>query len=280
VSARVWREDPAVLENLVRRYRERPESAAPSAAEAERGRERAAHERALLAAVGPVRRPGAQAVLALVRRRIPLRGMAKRSMLQSLDVARAAARVIGADLAARGLLEHADDVFQLTVPEAADGGPQVGDIARERHRQRAEHARARVPEQWRGDVDAGAALSQPPAPEPADGDVVRGVGVSAGVVEGTVRVVTDPTFTDVEPDEVLVAPTTDPSWSSIMFVSSALVVDIGGALSHAAVVARELGIPCVVNTRDGSRTLRTGDRVRVDGGTGVVEILARSGVPA
>jgi pyruvate,water dikinase len=65
-----------------------------------------------------------------------------------------------------------------------------------------------------------------------------------------------------------------------MFISSALVVDIGGALSHAAVVARELGIPCVVNTRTGTRRLRTGDRLRVDGAKGTVEILERVAVPA
>ena len=108
---------------------------------------------------------------------------------------------------------------------------------------------------------------------------VAGIGVSAGVVEGLVRVVTEPDFAEVNSDEVLVAPTTDPSWSSIMFVSSALVVDIGSALSHAAVVARELGLPCVVNTRDGTRLLRTGDRVRVDGTAGTVEILERSPIP-
>jgi len=56
---------------------------------------------------------------------------------------------------------------------------------------------------------------------------------------------------------------------------SALVVDIGGPLSHAAVVARELGVPCVVNTRTGSSVLRTGDLVRVDGNTGSVEVLDR-----
>jgi pyruvate,water dikinase len=80
----------------------------------------------------------------------------------------------------------------------------------------------------------------------------------------------------VEPDEILVAPTTDPSWSSVMFISAALVVDIGGALSHAAVVARELGIPCVVATGNGTRVLATGDRVRVDGTAGTVEILRRA----
>jgi pyruvate,water dikinase len=58
-----------------------------------------------------------------------------------------------------------------------------------------------------------------------------------------------------------------------MFLAAALIVDIGGPLSHAAVVARELGLPCVVNTRIGTTTLRTGDRVRVDGDSGTVEIL-------
>jgi rifampicin phosphotransferase len=103
---------------------------------------------------------------------------------------------------------------------------------------------------------------------------VEGIGVSAGDTEGMARVVTDPSFAEVEPDEILVAATTDPSWASIMYVSSALVMDMGGPISHAAVVARELGIPCVVNTRKGTREIKTGDRVRVDGTTGVVEILA------
>jgi pyruvate,water dikinase len=58
-----------------------------------------------------------------------------------------------------------------------------------------------------------------------------------------------------------------------MYLSAGLVVDIGGPMSHAAMVARELGIPCVVNTRDGTRTLRTGDRVRVDGAAGTVRVL-------
>jgi pyruvate,water dikinase len=61
-----------------------------------------------------------------------------------------------------------------------------------------------------------------------------------------------------------------------MFISAALVVDIGGPISHAAVVARELGVPCVVNTRDGTSVLKNGDRVRVDGSAGTVELLTRA----
>ncbi len=73
---------------------------------------------------------------------------------------------------------------------------------------------------------------------PVDGSIptgptITGIGVSAGVVEGVVRVLESSDTADFRPDEVLVAPCTDPSWSSIMFVSSALVVDIGGQLSHA-----------------------------------------------
>ena len=112
-----------------------------------------------------------------------------------------------------------------------------------------------------------------------DEGAVEGIGVSAGVAEGVVRVVTDPSFTEVADGEILVTPTTDPSWASILFLSSALVVDIGGPLSHAAVVARELGIPCVINTRTGTRALRSGDRVRVDGDGGTVTLLERAGEP-
>jgi pyruvate,water dikinase len=107
-------------------------------------------------------------------------------------------------------------------------------------------------------------------------DSIRGEGVSAGVVEGVAQVVTDPSFADVQPDRVLVAHTTDPSWSSIMYVSAALVTDVGGAVSHAAVIAREMRIPCVVGTRLATSVIRTGDHLRVDGHRGAVEILRRN----
>ena len=60
-------------------------------------------------------------------------------------------------------------------------------------------------------------------------------------------------------------------------MASALVIDIGGALSHGAIVARELGVPCVINTRVGTHRLRTGDLLRVDGGAGVVTVLQAGG---
>jgi pyruvate,water dikinase len=132
-----------------------------------------------------------------------------------------------------------------------------------------------IPGRWRGVPEPVAAGA--PEESGVSGSGVSGSGVSAGIAENVVRVVTDASFAELEEGEVLVTPTTNPSWASIMFLSSALVVDIGGALSHAAVVARELGIPCVVNTRNGSRVLCTGDRVRVDDRAGTVEVLERAG---
>ncbi len=115
------------------------------------------------------------------------------------------------------------------------------------------------------------------ADPPVDAQIVEGIGVSPGVKVGTARVLTSPDFDDVEPGEILVATFTDPGWAWVMFISAALVVDIGGPLSHAAVVARELGLPCVVNTQNGTKLIRTGDELRVNGDTDAVEILGRTG---
>ena len=80
----------------------------------------------------------------------------------------------------------------------------------------------------------------------------------------------------LEPGEILVCTTTDPSWASTMMLASALVIDIGGPISHGAIVARELGIPCVIGTRNGTAAIRSGDRVEVDGGAGEVVVVERA----
>ena len=141
----------------------------------------------------------------------------------------------------------------------------------ERRARHAHYGTLRIPGMFRGDPEP------EPAGEESEPDSLTGAGASPGVVEGRVVVVTDPATADVEPGDILVAHTTDPSWASIMFLGKALVVDIGGLLSHAAVVARELGIPCVMGTQCGTRALRTGDICRVDGSAGTVEVLERAG---
>jgi pyruvate,water dikinase len=272
ISSRVWREDPTPLQQMIKDYAERADTDNPVLRQAEARRRLPALQREVAATFPAPLRPLIRRLLRLAATGIPLRGLSKRAFGQSTDVARGAARRLGEHWAAAGTIDHPDDVFMLTVDELARPLPdEVKNLVARRRERRQLYQRIAIPEMWKG------------MPSPITDDagthtenLISGIGVSAGVVAGRVRVVTDPSFDEVEPDEVLVAPTTDPSWSSIMFISSALVVDIGGALSHAAVVARELGIPCVVNTRTGTRALRTGDRVRVDGSTGTVEILHRA----
>jgi len=273
LSSRVWREDDAPLRRMVTEYADRDESEDPRRRELARAAARVDTARRVLDALPGWQRPAARLLLRAAAAGIPLRGIGKVAFLQAIDVGRAAARHAGRLLVERGVLREADDVFHLTVDEL--GTPltaDVRDLVERRRARRAEYLRLTIPPGWKGmpvptPIGSGARVLRA-------GDVVEGIGVSAGVVEGVARVVLDPDFMDVEPGEILVAPITDPSWCSIMFLSRGLVVDLGGALSHAAIVARELGIPCVVNTEDGTRAIRTGDLVRVDGDKGTVELLA------
>lgn len=115
-----------------------------------------------------------------------------------------------------------------------------------------------------------------PPPSAFGDDQIVGRPASRGVVEGVVRVAKSiQDARNVQRGEILVAPVTDVGWTPYFTVIAALVTDIGSSVSHGAVVAREYGLPCVVNTLVGNRVLATGDRVRVDGDRGVVTRLGR-----
>lgn len=108
----------------------------------------------------------------------------------------------------------------------------------------------------------------------ASGNELQGVAGSPGVVEGPARVILTPAeLGQVEPGEILVCPITAPSWAPVFNRIQAAVSDIGGIMSHAAIVSREYGLPAVVGTGFGTQRIKTGQRVRVDGNTGLVTIL-------
>lgn len=202
----------------------------------------------------------------------PLRETGKATLLHAIDVCRASARVLAADMVARGELDDPADIAFITVEELI--GNRRADwkqVTAERRRCRAEYERFDLPQTWNG------------VPEPlyhsgfgGDTDALTGLGASHGIVEGAVRLVSDPGAADLDDGEVLVCKTSDPSWSALFLVAAAVVVDVGGPLSHGAIVAREFGIPAVINTRTAMQTLRDGDTVRVDGTAGVVTVLRRS----
>jgi pyruvate,water dikinase len=111
---------------------------------------------------------------------------------------------------------------------------------------------------------------------PTGGDVVRGLPAGPGVVEGPARVLRGIHEAGLlEAGEILVVRTTDVGWTPLFPMAAGVVTELGGPLSHAAIVAREFGIPTVVNAEGATRVFRTGDRLRLDGDRGVVERLLR-----
>lgn len=166
-----------------------------------------------------------------------------------------------------GRLVDVDDAFYLTLDELL-GLP--GDVLTRVERRRADRERlagvrmpAVVSGSWRPEV------VDYPMPE---GKQLHGIGVSAGVVEGPVRVLTD-ARAEVELGDVVVLRAADVGHAALLGAAAAVVTDLGGPLCRAAVVARELGVPCVTSTRDASARLAPGTVVRVDGATGDVTVL-------
>lgn len=103
---------------------------------------------------------------------------------------------------------------------------------------------------------------------------IRGQGASPGEFEGIARVIMDPGIdATVIPGEILIAPYTDPAWTPLFLTASAAVVEVGSYLSHAGTIAREYGLPCVVDAANCTERIKTGDRIRVNGSTGLVAIV-------
>lgn len=213
---------------------------------------------------------------------------------------REATLAVGRRAVVARVIRDADDVFFLTADEVAGllTGPDRGDLV---IRRRAEHERARrstpaaaygveqppppleiIPEPNRWQLTAVAwAVAQIFAENNAGGvvgdDVLTGIPASPGRYIGTARVIMDESqFDRIQAGDVLVCPVTSPVWSILFSRIGALVTDVGGTLSHPAIIAREFGIPAVVATRNGTAFVRDGDHLEVDGVSGAVRILSRS----
>jgi pyruvate,water dikinase len=179
---------------------------------------------------------------------------------------------VGEELARAGRLERAEDVFFLTVPDARAGlaGADLRErVAERRAGYERELRRRHVPRLLLSDG------TEPSAPEAVSGEeqgVLRGTPASAGEVTAIARVVLDPTGARLEQGEILVAPSTDPGWTPLFLTAGGLVMEMGGSMSHGAVVAREYGIPAVVGVAGATERIRTGQRLSVDGTNGVVRV--------
>ncbi len=183
---------------------------------------------------------------------------------------------LGDRLTAQGLLTCRDDVFFLTVEELAPvtHGTAEFDLAERIGQRRAEYAWNAAQNPTHVVVGSFDPEKHTARPVEADTTELKGLGVSPGTVVGPARVILRAdNHETVGPGEILVAPFTDPAWTPYFVPAAGVVMDLGGALSHGSIIAREYGLPAVVNVGCATQVIRTGQRIEVDGARGVVRIL-------
>jgi pyruvate,water dikinase len=164
-------------------------------------------------------------------------------------------------------------IFYLIPDELPDSvaGKDLKPLAAERRKRRAIELSLEVPPVVFGDDLE--AIGRP-LPPPSGAEQMSGVPLSAGVAEGQALVLTEPSAVTVEPGYILVCPSTDPAWVPLFVNARGLVMESGGTLSHGAIVAREFGLPAVAGLPDVQHRIKTGQKLRVDGGRGTVAVLS------
>jgi len=268
-----WREDPSPVLARLADYRS-IDADSPRAPQRRSAQQLATRQQAMArvrAAAPALQRSVMGATIAASARFLALREQGKAGYLMTFDVARSCVRRLGAELVAAGSLAQPEDVFHLSYEALHSGrlGNELGEIDRRRE-QFAERQSHRLPYSWAGRPQI--ISVQDLSPDEGAGPLM-GVAASPGVVTGRARVVRDPATTELDEGDILVCETTDPSWVALFLVAGAVVTDYGGLLSHGPIVARELGIPCVCGTEVGSRRIRDGQLIRVDGDAGRVDVV-------
>ncbi|MQA81219.1 MAG: phosphoenolpyruvate synthase [Streptosporangiales bacterium] len=275
VSPPTWGEAPEVVLTLVKALVDRPPEPAPDTSRSQRAVERLLEHRALR---NPRRRARVLATVDAARAGIAFREDSHFHFTRALPILRRTLLEIGRRLREAGVLRETDEVFHLRLDEieAIRDLDALGEQAREQLRGLVV-ARAAKREELSGVrlIDLSAVFPPGTGPEgTADGEaVVRGASASGGSATGPVRVVMDVAdFGKLRTGDVLVCPYTNPAWTPLFRLASAVVVDSGGIGSHAAIVAREYGIPALMGTGSGTAALSDDQVVTVDGDAGRVTL--------
>jgi phosphohistidine swiveling domain-containing protein len=205
-----------------------------------------------------------------------LREMPRFALALLLAQARAILSPVGDALVHASRLERADEIFFLSLPEvrAALDGADMRSTVRDRHTQYdRERARRHVPLVLLSD---GTEPTIETAPASSGDNVLRGTAASPGRVTAPAQIVLDPHDAQLAHGDILVAPSTDPGWTPLFLTAGGLVMQMGGAMSHGAIVAREYGIPAVVGVAGAIERIRSGQLVTVDGTTGTVTFASEN----
>jgi pyruvate,water dikinase len=278
-----WESDPGVPITAVDKMRRMPDSESPSVRHERLAADRAVASAEMLAAVAgdPAAVGQLQAGLRAAAVWLPARERSKTTVILQLHEAREALQELGRRMVACGVFDRMSDFTLLKLDEfeafIADPESMTGEIRRRRRWH---------DELWKLDPPFNTVgLPEPSShwrrrvvedlPPVTVGEVISGIGACPGAATGRARIILDPDDGGrLEPGDVMIAPGTDPAWTPLFVSLAAVVVDVGAPLSHAAIVSRELGVPCVVSATHATRRIPDGAVVSVDGNTGAVTIVS------
>ncbi|MDT8898104.1 PEP/pyruvate-binding domain-containing protein [Thermanaerothrix sp. 4228-RoL] len=277
-----WNEDPTSVFAILQTYLNWNEQQPTPDQVAAQGEARAHHALTLLEA-GIRHTPLGWLKVHLVRflgRRVRallgLREYPKFFLVRVMGAIREVLLAAGRELCAQGVLSQPDDLVFLTLDElhafARDPGSAVWHerIAQRRQVYEREMRRRQVPRLLLSD---GRAFYAGISVKEESETTLWGSPVSPGIAEGRVRIVFDPRQAELQPGEILVCPGTDPSWTPLFLSAAGLIMEVGGMMTHGAVVAREYGLPAVVGVDRATQRLHNGQRIRLDGATGRIDLL-------
>lgn len=269
-----WSDDPSHIRGVIANYlRMNPGEGAPDEMFARGATEAEAMIDTLARRAAGLRGRLVRALLNRTRELAGIRELPKFYFVRVVAAARAELGSVGTELHRLGRIANPDDVYFLDFVQARAGldGADLHDVvATARQRYDEELRRRHIPRVLLSDGTEPEAALHAPA---ADGALI-GTAASAGTVTGTARVVLDPVGAHLEPGEILVCPSTDPGWTPLFLTAGGLVMEMGGANSHGAVVAREYGIPAVVGVPNAVATITTGQTITVNGSAGTVAVEA------
>jgi pyruvate,water dikinase len=203
-------------------------------------------------------------------REYPKYGMVSRYLVYKQALLEEAERLVRA-----GVLGEKEDVFYLTFAELRDvvrTNQRTATLVRERKDEFRSYEALTPPRVLTSD---GECMNGSYRRTDVPPDALVGLAVSGGIIEGRARVIHDVAQAELDAGDILVTAYTDPSWTPLFVAVRGLVTEVGGLMTHGAVIAREYGLPAVVGVQDATRLIRDGQRIRVHGTDGYVEILLR-----
>ena len=271
-----WSEAPEQVISVIAGYLHAGNLPSPEEVEARQSRRREETLALVERQINPFRRQFFHLVLDRARHAIRLRDNSKYYYMKVSGSIRQITALLGRRWEVRGWLEKSEDIFFLTFPDVEriihSGNPEaanlnLGTLVSQRRKAFAHWFSVRAPEilDYQGrPIDSDLEEHHP-------GLMIQGIAASGGQARGTARIISDPQKASrLQPGDILITRAADPGWTLLFPLASGVVLEVGGQLSHAAIVAREYGIPAVVNVQNATSRIRDGQIISIDGLAGRV----------